>query len=208
MIVPVSCRLRSRQVEVQFPSPADILVVVIYLLPGFISFQIIRKIYFLENEIKDLEFMIWSVFGSICIHTYLSFVTGLTIFELVSTNVYNPRYLMIMLALSVSIGLIGGNVGRAIFRPGNLPGNCFEYALGQVSERGSYVMIYTTDGREFKGMLRYYDSGGRGNQVIIENPKIVIRDESWKKKYEIPLGYRLLFLNESIREIVFLNAHQ
>ncbi len=186
------------------PSLADILVVIVYLVPGFVAFQVIKKIAFIEKEFTEFELTVWSVFGSLCIYLVFSLLFGVSSLEKVRESVFDGKQLLSLIVISLLGGVITGISGKYLFRKGFFPGDCWEFAFDQIKTKGSYVLVYTLDGREFKGMAEHYDSGEDEHQIILARPKLILRNDKWKIVDEIEMGQRILLDKNQIKQLVFL----
>ncbi len=157
-----------------------------------------------EKRFSDLEVIVWSIFGSICIYVVFSAMSGGFSIEQVKGNVFDWQYLSRLMFLSVFGGAMVGGLGRLLFRRGLFPGNCWEVAFNQIRLKGSYVLVYTEDGRDFKGMVKHYTAGEPPYQLLVEKPKLILRDEKFNVLSELEYGKRVLFTGNTIKEVVFL----
>jgi len=55
---------------------ADLIIVVILLIPGFVSFEIIRKPAIVKREFSELEITLWSLLLSLVVYIPFSLVVG------------------------------------------------------------------------------------------------------------------------------------
>jgi hypothetical protein len=69
-----------------------------------------------------------------------------------------------------------------------------------------YIHIITSANEEFMGSVkRYSDDIEEGKIILIENPSIIVRDENYKCIKEIKIGTELLFTENDIRRIFFID---
>jgi hypothetical protein len=63
----------------------------------------------------------------------------------------------------------------------------------------------TEKGLEYKGRTHVYGIKGENNrELVMEEPKQIFRDKNGKVIKELPMGAEILFLQNDIRHIVFL----
>lgn len=73
----------------ELPSLADILIVIILIIPGFITFYIITKISVIEQKFSDFETTIWSIFLSLFIYIPFSFLIGVSSIDAIRDDKMN-----------------------------------------------------------------------------------------------------------------------
>jgi uncharacterized 2Fe-2S/4Fe-4S cluster protein (DUF4445 family) len=85
-----------------------------------------------------------------------------------------------------------------------VPGTCWDVAFKEISKRGGYVIVYTHDGSEYKGELHYVGSGVLSSrELVIRNPKLIVRDKDLRVSDEIEIGKEILFTEKDVQRIVF-----
>jgi hypothetical protein len=66
-------------------------------------------------------------------------------------------------------------------------------------------LIYTTDGKEYKGIINYYDTGEEPNSITISRPYQILRDENFYVRDEFEVGKEILFKEKDILRIILFN---
>ena len=60
------------------PSLADVILVIVLLIPGFIALSLFRWFAILERKLSDYQLIIWSLFFSLFIYAIFSWHTGIS----------------------------------------------------------------------------------------------------------------------------------
>jgi len=186
------------------PSLADILIVIILILPGFVAFVIFKKIGIREKRLSDFEATIWSVFLSLFIYAIFSYITGLSNIDLIRDNIFMPNNLLLIHGLAILIGGLGGGLARLFFRRSIKAGTCWDHCIKSAAKLGTYVLIYTTDGNEYKGELWWAGISEAPKEIVLRKPKLILRDPEWNIINEIEVGPVILFNEKDVSRIVFL----
>ncbi len=185
------------------PSISDILVVIVLLIPGFVAFQIFQYLAIVERKIPEFEMTVWSLFFSLGVYAFFSFITGINDLEIIKENIFQPLYLFFLLGISLGFGAIIGVLTRCIFGKQIIPKDCWYLFQEKLGESGAYVIIYTQNGLEYKGKLHYSGREEAPKDVIIHNPKLILRNKNWNVIEEIEMGNELLFTEKDIARILF-----
>ena len=97
-------------------------------------------------------------------------------------------------------------MARRLFRWRISKGDCWEKCFAATTKCGSYALVYTTDGKEYKGEVCLAGIGEDSpKEVVLNNPIIILRDEKFKILDEVENGKVMLFNVSDIRRIAFLN---
>ena len=188
------------------PSLADILLVVVLLVPGFIAFIIFKKIAIRHAKLSDLEITIYSLLCSLMIYVVFGFITGVTNIDEIRDNIFIPQNLFLILAFAVVPGIGIGYLARVLFRRGISEGDCWEKCFAATRKCGSHALIYTTDGKEYKGVVCIAGIGEDSpKEVVLNNPKLILRDKNFRILSEIINGKVMLFKESDVRRVVFLD---
>jgi len=126
----------------------------------------------------------------------------MTDFDAIRDRILLPQNLVLTLSVGVLLGLIPGLIIRKL-RGGLVRGDSWEASMREASKKGSWVIIYTITGQEYKGILHY--SGGKGfpKEVTVRQPKQIFRDPQGFLLDEIELGKEILFSEKDIARIAF-----
>lgn len=186
------------------PSLADILLVVVLLVPGFVAFSLFKKIGIREKQPSDFETTIWSLFASLAIYAVFSYITGLSDIDLIRDNVFIPSNIALIYGLAVAVGGVFGFLARKFFRRGYQAGTCWEACIKSAAQQGSYLLVYTPDGKEYKGELWLGGVSEAAKEIALKNPKVILRNSNWDIVNEFEIGSVIFFNERDIRRIVFL----
>lgn len=186
------------------PSLADILLVVVLLVPGFVAFILFKKIGIREKQPSDFEATIWSLFVSLVIYAVFGFITGLSNIDVIRDNIFIPFNIALIFGLAILFGGSFGILARLLFRRGYQTGDCWEACIKSAARQGSYVLVYTADGKEYKGELWLGGVSEAPKEIVLRNPKVVLRDSNWNITDEFGTGSAIFFNENDIRRIVFL----
>jgi hypothetical protein len=187
----------------EIPSLADIIIVIILLIPGFVSFEIIRRLAIVEREFSELEITLWSLFLSLVIYVPFSLIVGVRSLDQIRNSIFAPFSIGVLTTLSVVTGLIPALLIRKIWRKGQRPGDLWAYAM-KTFDTSRYVIIHTSTGTEIKGEMVAVGAGPSPRDVLLLNPKQIIRDQALNPIDEMLLGGQIYLMQDDIKRIVFL----
>jgi len=185
------------------PSLGDVVFIIVVLIPGFLTLTLFRWLAILENKISDYVLTVYSLSFSLLILTIYAFHTNITDIDVIRTNILSPTYLVEILAIALSLGVGFGLIVRYAFRRRIVRGSPWEASMTVASKEGCWVIVYTEDGREYKGTLHRSGGGDYPSEISIRDPKQILRDDQFKIKREIPVGLEILFREKDIRRVVF-----
>lgn len=153
----------------ELPSLADILIVIILIIPGFITFYIIKKISVIEQKFSDFETTIWSIFLSLFIYIPFSFLIGVSSIDAIRDTILSPKPLSYLIILTILFGFLFGAFVRYVLLKGivGYPGTCWDIAFEKVQEKGAYVLVYTDNNLEFKGKAHYSGKEDLPNELSL-----------------------------------------
>jgi hypothetical protein len=103
---------------------------------------------------------------------------------------------------SILIGVIPGVIIRRL-RGGIVRGDSWEVTMKEASKKGSWVMIYTVKGQEYKGILHYTGGKGFPKEVSIRQPEQIFLDSGGFLLEEVKIGQEILFSEKDIARIAF-----
>lgn len=189
------------------PSLADILLVIVLVIPGFVAFYIIKKISVIERKFSDFETTIWSVFLSLGIFIPFSFIINVNSIDATRDMILTPKPLSYLIILAILFGIAIGLVIKYIILGGKVgyPGGCWELAYKKIRDKGgAYVIVYTDNNLEFKGKVRYSGKEDDPRELIIKDPKLILRDDKMNVVEEKDWGNEILFTEDDIKRVVFL----
>lgn len=189
------------------PSLADVIMVIVLLFPGFISFIVFKWISIVERKFSDFETVVWSLFGSLLIYTVFSAITGISDIDSIRDGIFLPSNVALILGLSLLFGIIPSGIVKFSVRKRIVRGDCWDACMGRANQKNSWVIIHTENGLEYKGILHIYGTKGEHpRELVIEKPKLILRDNNGKVLNEVRMGREILFLQKDIRRIVFFKS--
>lgn len=186
------------------PSLEDVVFIIVLLVPGFFAFMLFKKIGIREKQVSEFESTVWSLFASLAIYAIFGYFTGLFNLDSIRENILNPTNIASIFGLALVLGGGLGLAARLLFRQGYKAGDCWEACVKAAADKGSYVLVYTSNGEEYKGELLLGSVAEAPKEIVIKNPKLIVRDSDWRVKTEFEIGKAMVFNESDIRRIVFL----
>jgi small nuclear ribonucleoprotein (snRNP)-like protein len=98
------------------PSLADALIVIVLLIPGFITFWIVKRIGQFNRPLSEFETSVWSFFFSAVILLFFTWITGLSDLDLIREQFFYPINFSTLFVITGVIGLVGGIIFKIICR--------------------------------------------------------------------------------------------
>ncbi len=140
---------------------------------------------------------------SLMIFSVFSFLTGVTEFNAIEAQILQPTYLLVILSLSIIFGIVPGLLIKLFFRRNIVRGDTWQVIMNSASKEGAWVLVYTVDGKEYKGSLHY--SGGKNfaKELSIRNPTQIYRNKEGSLEDEVTTGTEILFAEKDVLRIVF-----
>ena len=189
------------------PSLTDIIVVIVLVSPGFISFIVFKWLSIVEKKFSELEIIIYSLIFSLLIYPIFGAITGCSDIDSLRNSIFQPNNVALIVGLGLLFGFIPGGIVRLSLRKGLIREDCWNLCMGRADKSNSWVIVYTKDGFEYKGILHLYGTKGEHpRELVIEKPKLILRDKNGKLLNEIKTGSEILFLQEDIRRVIFFDS--
>ena len=185
------------------PSVVDILTIIIFIVPGFMTLLVASRIGIEEKEYSEFETIVWSIIFSLLIYVSFSQIVGISGIDVYAEQVLHPQKLAIILSIGFGYGLLFGVITKIVFRRNIIAGDCWDVFQKRIGKNECFVIVYTNNGLEYKGQLHYAGKGKAQREIIVYKPKLIIRDEDWAIKEEMEIGKELLFTEKDIQRIVF-----
>lgn len=186
------------------PSLEDIVFIIVLIVPGFFAFILFKKIGMRERQVSEFESTIWSLFASLAIYAVFGYFTGIFNLDSIRENILNPINIASIFVLAIAFGGGFGLIARLMFRRGFKAGDCWETCIKAAAKQGSYVLVYTSNNEEYKGELLIGSISEAPKEIVIKNPKLILRNPDFTIRNEIELGNSMIFNESDIRRIVFL----
>lgn len=182
----------------------DVVFVVVILVPGFVALMILRWLTYSERKVSDYELVVGSLFFSLFIFTLFSYMNGITNIDDITQNMFSLKYIVEIMGMGLAIGVVPGLIIRLYYRRKKyVEGPTWQASLKMAGKDGCWIIVHTTDGSEYKGILHYYGGKNMPNEISIRKPKLILRDEDSFVKNEFPFGEEILFTEKDIKRIVF-----
>ena len=187
------------------PSLADALVLVVLLVPGFISAKIFTWVFAYDRKFSDFDMTVISLVLSLVIYVPFSYLTSLDSLDKIKQAALMPQNIMLLLALSVTIGLFPSLVGRKLFRQGYHPGTVWSSIVKNMNRKEpNFVLVHTALGQEIMGQLDSVGTGDTAKELRLLQPDLIIRDKNSEATRKLRLG-KLIFISEKdVQSIAFL----
>lgn len=189
-----------------FPSLSDIFFIMVLVLPGYFALQAFRWLAFLKRKLSDTEILYLSLFFSIIIYLVFGVSLGLSYFDDIKDTALEPIKTLYLLVIVVAVGVIPGVIYRKLrFHKSYIAGDSWSAVMEIAArdESGSWLIVYTSDGKEYKGILHYYATQEEKRELSIRKPLWIIRDENLNVIDEVEMGKEIFFKDSDIKRIVF-----
>lgn len=186
------------------PSLADILLVVVLLVPGFVTIILFKKIAMREKKLTDFETTVWSLSASLAVYAVFGYITGLDNIDLIRENIFIPVNIVLLFGLATIFGGCFGAMSRMLFRRGYRSGDCWEACFKSAAAKGSYILVYTADGKEYMGELFLAGVSESSKEITLRNPTVILRDSEGYVLSDFEIGKNILFKESDVRRVVFL----
>lgn len=186
------------------PSLADILLVIVLIVPGFVAYILFKKVAMREKKTSDFEATIWSLATSLIIYAFFAYITNLYNIDLIRDDILIPNNIVLIFGLASALGISSGVLSRILFRRGYRSGDCWEECMRSATKKGSYVLAYTSDGKEYKGELFLAGAAEAPREITLKNPKMILRDSEGFVQNEFRIGDVLLLSETDVLRVVFL----
>jgi len=190
----------------EIPSLLDIFTIIVLIVPGFYSFSIVRG-FTLSRRTKfsDLEITIFSLMYALPILMSYSLLTGISGIDAIRDSVFLPGNLVKLLGLAFFWGFVPGLISWLYLRKQYVRGDSWE-EFGKKLGKGAYIIVYTESGHEYKGWIHFFTASEEKHELIIGEPKLILRDKNWNILNEIEMGYEMLLTEKNISRIVSLRS--
>jgi uncharacterized protein DUF6338 len=184
------------------PSLVDALIVFIFVVPGFVAFRIVQKLGVAKRKLTDYENTIWSFVFSAGILLPFVAITRLTTIDTIRDKFFYPENLAILFGLTGVVGVIIGLILRRL-RRNIVEGDPWEIAMKHYAPDGSWVKVITKTGEEYTGKYRFAGIEDNKRELMIANPKQIIRNEDGTIKNEFEIGKELLLTESDVARVFY-----
>ncbi len=188
------------------PVSSDLFFIMLLILPGYFSLQIFRWLAYFKRKLSDAEILYSSLTFSIFIYIILGYFFQVNEFEAIKAKILVPQKSLILVSITILLGLIPGLIIRIIRRyQGYIPGDSWNAVMEKAGrlKTGSWLTVYTNDGKEYNGLLHFYVVKEERRELSIRKPMMIIRDCDYNVTYELEIGKELYFRENDINRIAF-----
>ncbi len=136
-----------------------------------------------------------------------SLTTGLSNLDMIRDQIFVPSNFVLLNGYTLVLGIIAGVVLKIKFRKNVKLGSAWDNTidrLTQLKER-PFCIVYTENGLEYKGALEWAGIEEEKKEIVIETPKLILRDKDWNIIDEIEMGKAMLFTERDIRRLLLFN---
>ena len=185
-------------------SLTEILIVIFFIVPGFVSLSIIRHIGLFENELTDKELIIWSILFSLVIYSIFALKFGISNFDSLPQSVFGWEQTVWIIGLAVGLGFGVGGFIRHTFRRGTHRGKIWDYIVKHIPDLEKYPKVrIVLEKQEYEGILFFWGKDFTPRDILILNPYLITMKNGKEEKI---LQSKELFVPESsIVSIHFLD---
>src|SRR2546430_12943929 len=160
------------------PSLLDTFILVALVLPGFAAFSIARFLAVVEKKLEEFDMIVWSLFMSLGIYLIFSVSTGIGDFDTLRDRILSPLILAIFVVTTLFVGMLIGTTWHLFVNKGKRPrfGDPWDVFLDDVVEKkGRDLVVFTSDGMEFKGWIGPSGSQDNRREIVLQSPTLIIR---------------------------------
>ncbi len=184
------------------PSLADAIIVIVLVVPGFISFFIMCFIGSYGKKLSDFQRTTWSFIFSVVVLFPFTAITGQTNLDKIRDEFFYPTNFMILFGLTIGIGICSGVILRRVRKPRVLSD---PWKLAMTSYRSNtnvWIKVITKTGQEYIGKLRAVGLFNR-KELIMSSPEQIIRDVNGNITNRMIIFEEVLFREDDIARVFF-----
>jgi len=181
----------------------EIYLILIWIIPGYFGYIIDRYFSVSIKKHNDLELIIFSLAYSLVSYGVIFAFTSYSNFTLLQDNITSVDVILLIWIVPMLIGFMTGLLQRFMKNERKEFGDCWIVFQDKLKNKKPGVTIYTIDGKEIEGILNYAGKEDVEKELIISDPKLIIRNIEYKAEYEVNLGKEMLFTDKDINRIAF-----
>jgi len=156
---------------------------------------------------SDIELILYSLGFSIILYISLGYIYNVRDFNSIKDMILIPDKTLMLLGFMIILGIGPGLLLRYWLKRKNIYlGDAWSNALSEESnkEEELWLLIYTNNGCEYKGMLGFYDVEEDPKSLTITQPYMIIRDKNFNVKEEFEIGNEIIFKEKDILRVIIL----
>jgi|GEM_PF-4749496 len=187
----------------ELPSLSDLFFITIFVIPGFVSFSLFKRISKWDATLSETETLFYSLFFSIIIYACFIKIPGNSFqLETIEQDLLRNTNLLEVVILTIGLGALPSYIISKTIRKNVISDDCWELSFKNASNNGSWIIVYTNDGEEYLGELHHNSGSTQPRELTIREPSKIIRNG--EGEYEmIKWGEEILFQEKDIKRVVF-----
>jgi hypothetical protein len=183
----------------------DFVLLLVLVVPGFISYVVLRYLAVFEEVPTDLHTVLYSLILSMLNYLPLSFLFSIIDMDSLRKMALSPAYVFASFLVSAGMGCFIGLIAKTLLhRAGMTAGSPWDhFARDHV---GRWVIVVTTDNKEYKGWVKSMTLGRRDKkEIILGDPKLLHRNtENHRIERRVKVGAEMLITEQSVSRIIRL----
>ena len=189
----------------ELPSLSDLFFITIFVIPGFVSFSLFKRISKWDATLTETEALFYSLFFSIVIYAcFVNIPSNSIQIETVEQDLLRNTNLLELVIITIILGTLPSYIISKTIRKDVLSDDCWELSFKNASKNGSWIIVYTNDGEEYLGKLHYNSGSTQPRELTIREPSKIIRNK--EGEYEtMEWGEEILFQEKDIKRVVFIS---
>lgn len=185
---------------------SDIIEIIIFLIPGFLCFEIFYPLSGLDINLSDKKYYFICILISFIIYCLYGLFSGIRYVQELDSRLLEINTVLLIYTICIVVSFILACLVRWHFFPNYClvlrePWSIFLEELSK--EEASEVTVITSDGSEYYGRLKMFaHKKNEQREIILEDVSRVLRNVKMEPR-EIDLGEKeILFTKDDIRRIV------
>jgi len=185
------------------PSISNLFFYTIFVIPGFVSFSLFKRISKWDATLTETETLFYSLFFSIFIYAGFVIIPGNSLqIETVEQDILRNSNLLEIVIVAIILGTIPSCIISNTIRKDVKSDDCWELSFKTASKNGSWIIVYTNDGEEYVGKLHHNSGSTQPRELTIRKPSKITRDKEGEYEKE-KWGEEILFQEKDIKRVVF-----
>lgn len=185
------------------PSLADAIIVIILLIPGFMAFTLIRWLGHYGSKLSEFKITVTSFSLSMIILFFYTQIIGVSDVDVLRDRFFVTENYLILFGITLGVG---GSIG-IILRKRRTNYNRLGIWQRRITDYtvSPWIIVFTKNDKEYKGKLTGAGiESGEEKEIVIDQPKQIVRDKQCNVLSEIEFGKRMIFKHDDILRISFL----
>jgi len=190
----------------------DLGFILLYILPGFLSFEICREIILLEREFKEFKSVIYSFIFSTLIFTPAAYLMKITTIEDFKVSLYTIQNMFVFIIVGLILGYAFGKTYKKYFLKGVYKGQPWDIAFNppveedELIEQSDSVYVLTTSGLEYQTNEIFYSDKQKPHELLLIDAKLVQRNNEFEITNITELKSDVFIEGKYIERLLFLHS--